>query len=459
MRGALLQDAGRLEAELNATYAAAKRLFSEQPLIAWLAAIVIGGAIHLSLWPLSEPPTLFSDFFKAYWAAAEKLYQGGPEAVYPFTVRGNWSNLPVLAWPFVPLVPLGHDGAGWTFLGIGIAATIAAWALLVRFAGLRGPMAAALLFLFLVSGPLLNSLREGNTTHIVLLLMVIGLFMWRARQDYVAGLLFGFCATVKLPLLLLGIYFFARRRWAIVAGGATTVIVAVGLSLMLFSLNEHYEWFQDTIASNLGKTIPAFNVQSIDGFLMRLSTGTEELLYWGPIEPALAHKIVRNLALAFLIGGFGWLMWRSERKGLVSTTPGEMTPYDLLQFSMVLILALVTSPLSWTHYYLILLAPLALYLGGRLPLPDDGMTRWLFWPGYLMTSIPVIMPKMEIDPNPPPGWLAELAARTIMSVWLFGGLLMLACFARGLVLAVMPRTNDEAVSAASLKAEGSARGA
>jgi hypothetical protein len=46
-----------------------------------------------------------------------------------------------------------------------------------------------------------------------------------------------------------------------------------------------------------------------------------------------------------------------------------------------------------------------------------------------------------------------------MSVWLFGALLMLACFARGMVLAVMPRTNDEAVSAASLKAEGSARGA
>ena len=331
---------------MNASYAAARRLFAEKPLIAWLAAIAIGGAIHLSLWPLSEPPTLFSDFFKAYWAAAEKLYHGGPEAIYPFTVRGNWSNLPVLAWPFVPLVPLGHDGAGWAFLAIGIAATIAAWVLLARFAGLRGPMAAALLFLFLVNGALLNSLREGNSTHIVLLLMVTGLLMWQARRDYVAGLLFGLCATIKLPLLLLGIYFFARRRWAIVAGGATTVIVAVLLSLMLFGLNGHYEWFQDAIASNLGKTIPAFNVQSIDGFLMRLSTGTEELLYWGPIEPTLAHRIVRNLVLAFLLGGFGWLMWRSERKNLVSTATGEMTPYDLLQFSIVLILALVTSPLS-----------------------------------------------------------------------------------------------------------------
>jgi hypothetical protein len=434
------------------------RLFSEKPLIAWLAAILVGGSIHLLLWPLSEPPVLFSDFLKAYWAAAEKLWHGGPEAIYPFTVRGNWSNLPVIAWAFVPLVPLGREGAGWAYLGIGTAATLAAWFLLSRVAGLRGAMAAALFFLFLLNGPLLNSLREGNSTHLVLLFMVIGLMFWQARRDYAAGLLFGLCATIKLPLLLIGVYFFVRRRWTIVAGGATTIITAALMSLALFSLNEHYEWYQDTIASNMGKTIPAFNVQSIDGFLMRLSTGVEELLYWGPIEPTIGHRIARNLTFAFLLGGFGWLMWRSERKSLISPATSTMTEHDLLQFSMVLILALVTSPLSWTHYYLILLAPLALYLGGRLPLPDDAVTRWLFWPGYLLASLPVIMPHLEIDPNPPPGWLAEFAARTIVSAWLFGALLMLACFARGALLAVAPRGGEDAAALGPLKAEGTARG-
>jgi Glycosyltransferase family 87 len=433
---------GRLEAKLNASLKAARRLFAEKPLIAWLAAILVGGAIHLMLWPLSEPPTLFSDFMKAYWVAGEKLWQGGLGTGYPFTVRGNWSNLPILAWPFALLAPLGREGAGWAYLAIGVLVTFASWLVLVRLAGLRGSIAAALLFLFFLNGPLLNSLREGNSTHFVLLYLALGLLLWGARREYAAGLFFGMCATIKLPLLLLGVYFFVRRRWSIVAGGATTIIVSALLSLAVFGLAQHIEWYQDTIGINAGKAIPAFNVQSIDGFLMRLSTGMEELLYWGPIEPTLAHRIVRNLVFAFLLGGFGWLIWRAERGALISPRGGEMTAHDLLQFSVVLILALVTSPLSWTHYYLILLVPLALYLGGRLPLPDDAMTRWLFWPGYLLSSIPVIMPHLEIDPDPAPGWLAELAARTIVSAWLFGALLMLACFARGMVLAVAPRSAE-----------------
>jgi hypothetical protein len=128
-------------------------------------------------------------------------------------------------------------------------------------------------------------------------------------------------------------------------------------------------------------------------------------------------------------------MVRAERKGLVSPPGMGANGHDLLQFSMVVILALVVSPLSWTHYYLYLLVPLGLYIGGRFPLPSDAVTRWLFWPGYVLASLPVILPAMELEPDPPPGLLAELAARTIVSAWLFGALLMLVCFARGAWLA------------------------
>ena len=422
------------------------------PYLAWSAAIVCGGILHLLLWPLSEPPVLFSDFMKAYWVAGEHLWQGGLEAGYPFTIQGNWTNLPVLAWPFAVLVPLGQEAAGWVYLGIGVLVVIAAWFLLARLAGLSGVLAAALLFFFFLNGPLLNSLREGNSTHFVLLYLVAGLAFWRVRQDFAAGLAFGLCATIKLPLLLLGVFFLARRQWAIVAGGGATIAMAVLLSFASFGFDAHVHWFDEVIRSNIGKTMPAFNVQSIDGFLMRLSTGTTELLYWGPIEPALEQKIARNLMLVLLVGGFAWLMLRAEKRGLTLSGKEEPTPHDLLQFSIVILLSLIISPVSWTHYYLFALLPLALYLGGRLPLPDDWITRWLFWPGYLLTSLPVIMPAMELDPDPPPGWLAELAARTIVSAWVFGGLLMLICFARGAWIATKTeaamRIEDEQIGQA-----------
>lgn len=424
---------------MSVAWQAPVQRLEDQPALAWLAAIVCGGAIHLILWQYSEPPWIFSDFFKAYWVAGEHLWNGGLSAAYPFTVRGNWSNLPILAWPFALLVPLGKAAAGWTFLAIGLGVTLAAWALLARLAGLRGAGAAFLLFLFLINGPLVNSLREGNSTHFLLFFMVVGVWLWQMQRDYAAGLALGICAAVKPPLMLIGIYFLARRRWGIVAGGATTIGLAVLLSLAVFGLAGHLLWYEDAIKPYLGHAVPAFNVQSIDGFLIRLSTGAGELLYWGPIEPTPLHKMARYGLLASLLGGVVWLMLRAERKQLISPATGSgATGQDLLQFSMVLIIAFLISPASWTHYYLLFLLPLGLYLGGRLPLPDDAATRWLFWPGYALASLPVIMPAMDPDSDAPRSLLAEIAARTIVSAWFFGALLMLACLARGAWLATRP---------------------
>ena len=429
----------------NSTMDAAPGWFAQRPAWFWFVALLAGGAIHLALWPLSEPPTLFSDFMKAYWVAAEHLWRGGLSAGYPFTIRGNWSNFPVVAWFFVPLVPLGREAAGWTYLLIGAGATIAAWALLARFAGLRGALAATLAFLFLVNGPLLNSLREGNSTHLILLLMIAALVFWRRGWEFAAGVALGLCAAVKLPLLLFGVYFLARRRWNIVAGGAAAMVVTALISLAIFGLAGHYAWFDEAVKPYLGHALGAFNVQSIDGFLMRLSTGANELLYWGPIEPSALHKISRYALFAVLLGGFAWLAWREENKGLVQSRTGAPTPHDLLQFSAVLALALVISPISWTHYYLLLLIPVGLQLGGRLGLPDDAATRVLFWSGYALTSLPVVMPAIPMDPDPPIGFWGEFAARTIVSAWLFGALLMLACFARGMWLATRSAADASAL--------------
>ncbi len=403
---------------------------SGRPALYWLLALFVGGALHLLLWPLSEPPILFSDFHKAYWTAGEHLWEGGLEAGYPFTEYGNWSNLPVLAIPFALLVPFGETTAGWIYLGIGAGFTIAAWALLAKTSRLSGPLTAILLLLFLINGPLLNTLREGNSTHFVLFYLIAAIALWLSGRNYLAGLLFGLAATIKLPLLLIGAYFVVRRRWSIAAGGATVIGIAVLLSLAAFGIDDHIRWYNDTIGLTMGKAVPAFNAQSIDGFLMRLWTGTEELLYWLPIEPEPGHKIARYIILALLAGGFAWLILHSEQLGLINPRSGPATPHDLLQISIVLILGLAISPLTWTHYYCFALIPVGLYLGGRLPLPSDSTTRALFWSGYILTALPLIMPEIQIDPDPPYGWLAELAARTIISAWLFGGLLMLAAFAR-----------------------------
>jgi hypothetical protein len=88
---------------------------------------------------------------------------------------------------------------------------------------------------------------------------------------------------------------------------------------------------------------------------------------------------------------------------------------------------LITSPISWTHYYLWLFIPWALYLGGELPLPDDTVTRALMGAGFTLVMVPVLMwSPTELS------WYAAILSRTVVSVWFFGGILMFLALARGL---------------------------
>ena len=45
---------------------------------------------------------------------------------------GGFVNIPIIAWLFSPLIPFGEEESGWAFLTVGVAAALAAWALLVR---------------------------------------------------------------------------------------------------------------------------------------------------------------------------------------------------------------------------------------------------------------------------------------------------------------------------------------
>jgi hypothetical protein len=232
---------------------------------------------------------------------------------------------------------------------------------------------------------------------------------------------------IKLPLLLYAVYFSLRGRWRIVAGGATTIGIAALLSFVLFGIDGNIGWFNEWVVPYLGGYIPAFNVQSVDGFLIRLAKGETFVRHWDPpLAPTPFHRIARTIAFIGLFGGTAWLMWRAGRQAPQPKTVEGPSARDLLEFSLIVNLALITSPISWTHYYLFLMIPWALYMGGHLPLPDDGATRWLFHGGFLLTLTPIIMWAGE-----QPGTLNAILTRTVVSVWLFGGLLMFAAMARG----------------------------
>ena len=403
--------------------ASTTRPFGNSPL-EWIAVCIAGLCAQVVLWAMSEPAQLFSDFYKAYYPIAEYLWIDGPSSPWPLEEvgAGSFVNLPIVGWLFAPLVVFGESGAGWVYFGLGLATTAGAWFLLTRlFAPGHGPL---LLLLFLINGPLVNSLREGNSTHAVLLLLIVGLHLWRTERNFAAGLVFGICAIIKLPLLLIGVYFFVRGRWTIVAGGAAAIVTAVLLSLVVHGFGVNADWYRDSIEPFLGGVIPAFNVQSIDGFLVRLFTGTDGLLDWTPHRPSVLHRAIRLTAVALLLGGMYFLMRRAGRTAAAPVT-GVLSRREIVEFSLVLMLSLAISPISWSHYYLLLLLPIALHLGGLTAVPGKGW-RMALWIGFALTSLPVV-----ILPSAP-DWPGEIIARGVVSFCLLGGLMVLAAHARAL---------------------------
>ena len=130
-------------------------------------------------------------------------------------------------------------------------------------------------------------------------------------SNFAPGVLLGLCAVIKLPLLLFGAYFLLRRRWMVVAGGASAISGVLLLSVAAFGLDNNINWFNCCVEPFLGGIIPAFNVQSVDGFVVRLVTGASRLSNWDPMNVPTAYKAARQILFAATLGYAAWLMQRA----------------------------------------------------------------------------------------------------------------------------------------------------
>ncbi len=121
---------------------------------------------------------------------------------------------------------------------------------------------------------------------------------------------------------------------------------------------------------------------------------------------------------------------------------------DVLRLELVIALCatLVIGPISWTHYYCMLLIPMALYLGGRLPVPDSPL--WMSWLGVgtLLVSAPVRVP------NASQALIGPVISRVFVSYYFYGALIFLAVFLAAR-LAIPPDSPEAALARDPLPAE------
>jgi alpha-1,2-mannosyltransferase len=361
---------------------AASRRISGLPLIALSAVLTAPLAVGVFL--VSDPVKAFEDFLDAYWRAG-RLVLDGPQQLRPMFEWGvdGFVNLPIVAFLFAPLGVLQPKLAAEVFFVVGVLALIATWIVLVRAFRLSSRDAGLALLAFGSFGPLHYSLKEGNTSHLLILPLVVGIALLRARRDLLAGMLFGAAAVIKLPLLLIGIYFLLRGRFYVVAGGLAVVVAAVAASLAVFGWDMHVLWYENCIRPFTDSPMAAFNVQSVEATFSKLTLGVEGLDDWTVQRlsgPAAISAQLINLAL---MAAVAIVIWRGRHNNSPLMIEGELMA--------IIVLACLRSPLSWSHYYVWLVLP-GVFMLARA---GDGQIRgrglFVLAAGWLLAAPAVFM--------------------------------------------------------------------
>lgn len=398
---------------LMAVWIVAVRRFVPEGRLRMLVQAVPFPCMAAYMFVASQPATFLSDYKKAYHPAAElvvkgdgaRLYDGGPLL---------FVNIPIVAWIFAPLTAASDHTAGQILTALGIVAVIAATALLVRFAGLREPRAVMFAGIVVANGPLYNSLREGNTTHFIWLMLIVALWclelVGRAR---VTGALLAVAVVIKPPLGLLLVPQVLRARWGVVAAFVVVSGALVALSLALYGFDLHRTWYETCVEPFAREPLGASSVQSLDAVLARMTVGDKYIFDFTPIaEFGNGFRIVRTLILAaLLLVALGiCVRWRGGDAGVLLRQ----------EFCIALCLSLMAPPTSWAHYYLLLLIPIALVLGGRLGMPAS--RPWWIALGIVVALIspPVVALDTENEA------VRAFMGRVGCSHYFFGGLLLLA---------------------------------
>lgn len=371
----------------------------------------------------STPPDRFHDFFSAYYLAAQHNWS----TLHMLTERGvsGFVNMPIIAFLFAPLRFVGPRIAVVLFTIVGLCLTLALWFLLVLMACLQARERWLLAMLFLANGPLMHGLKFGNTSHFILFAIVAGLCLIRVGRSGIAGALLGAAALIKPPLLLFGISFAFRRdlRGAIVF--LAVCIAAAALSLVVFGFAENQHWFQASIVEYSQGWLGAYNVQSIPGVVLRLNVDAK-LIDWVPSLPDLGDKLIARVLAAtiFLIAGAVCLRRRSR----LAWSGTDVSERRDLKYLLVICLCLITSPLTWSHYYVWLLIPIAFFLAARLSFLSFGIERVTGW-----VAITLVIPLVEWPWSISDQTLMTLYRSVFMSHLFFGGLLWFGLIAWRLV--------------------------
>lgn len=382
--------------------------------LAWGA--VMAAFIFMNTHPLME--FAFWDFRKCYWLAGHLVLEG------PSALAGAYNNetlvfvnLPIVAYLFAPFGLMAATPAAIVITLLGLATVVWIWRMLVRMYGLDARDSALLAFALCVFGPLIYSFKVGNTSHFILALLIGGLAAVRSGKGFAAGALFGVAAVIKPALVLVGVVYFLRGRWSVVAGGAAVIAGSITLSLLIFGWDMHVLWYDTSIRPFAGNTVAAYANQTLAGMAARFDTGGPYGHDYSVHILTAAGRLLTQGLTVVLGAGLLLAVWRSGR--LFRPNAGDVE----IEILIAIALAMTISSLSWVHYHVWLIPALVLIWTVSKPASPGAAMRW-----PVVVSFGLLMGTAFVSHSMTLGRFGPFA-NLVTSHWLWGTLILLGLLA------------------------------
>lgn len=292
---------------------------------------------------------------------------------------------------FAPLVPLPTVVGASIWFWLNLLLSVGAARLstrVVRATGHAGPLPPALwaLPLLLAAGIIGSNLETAQVNIFILFFLCLGLVEFRQGRDLWAGAWLGFVTALKLTSAVMLLYFAYKRSFRVLLGAALALAVCWGiLPLFVLGADDYFAvtraWFQDLIPyfaqGTIAEGVTGFRHtnQALGAVLHRFLThtpagGGRADLYVNVASlsyPAAATAV--KLLSAAILALLAWICRAPTR---------ERTSLALaLEYSLVIIVTLFISPISWINHYVALLFPFTAGLQHVWAGPPGPQRRWM----------------------------------------------------------------------------------
>lgn len=259
------------------------------------------------------------------------------------------------------------------------------------------PLACVLVVLWFFT-PFQYSMQLMQTHIFFVLAMVAAVMLADRNRPVLAGLLLAFAATVKITPGVLIVYWLVRRQWK-AALSAIVWSAAFWIATRLIAGPELMAMYSATIDRISHTLLPSMNNQSLAAWWMDHRLHVK----WNTFRPLPLPTALRLTCSALLVitaAAGGWIDARRQQSSAdaAQSDAPRLSATAPIGALLTMVGATTFAPIEWTHYSIVLIAPL-------MALAQYGLTARrarnlsAYWPWIAIAAILALnLPPLALDP-------------------------------------------------------------